>query len=149
MAFDRLPARRAGIDTYQQPVVYLRSDCPVCRAEGFEAQTQVEVIAGHRHVLAILNHVTSDWLRSDEIALSEAAWSLLGVAEGEAVGGAPSAAAGFAGAPAHQGARRQAGVRGLARTDGRREPRPRVGHPPCFLRDVCAGVASTSTRPWR
>ena len=85
MAFDRLPARRAGIDTYQQPVVYLRSDCPVCRAEGFEAQAQVEVVAGHRHVLAILNHVTSDWLRSDEIALSEAAWSLLGVAEGEAV----------------------------------------------------------------
>ncbi|MDM0065059.1 thymidine phosphorylase family protein [Variovorax sp. J31P207] len=85
MAFDRLPARRAGIDTYQQPVVYLRSDCPVCRAEGFEAQTQVEVIAGHRHVLAILNHVTSDWLRSDEIALSEAAWSLLGVVDGEAV----------------------------------------------------------------
>jgi thymidine phosphorylase len=85
MAFDRLPARRAGIDTYQQPVVYMRRDCPVCRAEGFEAQAQVEVIAGHRHVLAILNHVTSDWLRSDEIALSEAAWSLLGMVEGEAV----------------------------------------------------------------
>jgi hypothetical protein len=85
MSFDRLPSRRAGIDTYQQPVVYMRSDCPVCRAKCFEAQTQVEVIAGHRHVLAILNHVASDWLRSDEIALSEAAWTMLGMAEGEEV----------------------------------------------------------------
>jgi thymidine phosphorylase len=85
MAFDRLPARRAGIDTCQQPVVYMRSDCPVCRAEGFEAQTQVELIAGGRHVLAILNHVSSDWLRSDEIALSEAAWTMLGAADAQEV----------------------------------------------------------------
>lgn len=85
MTFDRLPARRAGIDTYQQPVAYLRSDCPVCLAEGFEAQTQVEVIANGRHVLAILNHVSSDWLRRDEIALSEAAWTMLGAAAGEEV----------------------------------------------------------------
>jgi thymidine phosphorylase len=85
MAFDHLPARRAGIDTYQQPVVYMRSDCPVCRAEGFEAQAQVELIAHGRHVLAILNHVTSGWLGRDEIALSEAAWALLGASEGEAV----------------------------------------------------------------
>jgi len=85
MAFERLPVRRAGIDTYQQPVVYMRSDCPVCRAEGFEAQAQVELIGRGRHVLAILNHVTSDWLRRDEIALSEAAWAMLGADEGEEV----------------------------------------------------------------
>lgn len=85
MAFDTLPARRAGIDTYQQPVVYMRGDCHVCRAEGFEAQAQVEVIANGRHLLAILNHVSSDWLRRDEIALSDIAWSMLGAAEGDAV----------------------------------------------------------------
>lgn len=85
MAPDRLPARRAGIDTYQQPVVYLRSDCPVCRAEGFEAQAQVEVISGGRHLLAILHHVNHDWLRRDEIAFSDAAWALLGAAEGDEV----------------------------------------------------------------
>ncbi len=43
-----LPVRRALIDTYQQPVVYLRTDCEVCRAEGFEAQAQVEIAAGGR-----------------------------------------------------------------------------------------------------
>ena len=47
-----LYARRAGIDTYQQPVVYMRADCHVCRAEGFEAQAQVELVARGRHVLA-------------------------------------------------------------------------------------------------
>ncbi len=85
MPIDRLLARRAGIDTYQQPVVYMRSDCHVCRAEGFQAQAQVEVIAGGRHVLAILNHVTRDWLRHDQIALSEVAWTLLAAEEGEPV----------------------------------------------------------------
>ncbi|MBB3181968.1 thymidine phosphorylase family protein [Variovorax sp. Sphag1AA] len=85
MAFDRLPVRRAGIDTYQQPVVYMRSDCHVCRAEGFEAQTQVEVIDKGRHLLAILNHVSSDWLSRDEIALSDAAWTMLDATEGDLV----------------------------------------------------------------
>lgn len=85
MSFEHLRARRAGIDTYQQPVVYMRGDCPVCRAEGFEAQAQVEVIANGRHLLAILNHVSSDWLGSDEIALSEVAWTLLGAAAGDEV----------------------------------------------------------------
>ena len=85
MATNRLLARRAGIDTYQQPVVYLRSDCHVCRAEGFQSQAQVEVIAGGRHLLAILHHVGSDWLRHNEIALSEAAWTMLGAANGDEV----------------------------------------------------------------
>ena len=58
----RLLARRARIDTYQQPVVYMRSDCAVCRAEGFEAQAQVEVAANGREVLAILHRVEADWL---------------------------------------------------------------------------------------
>ncbi len=85
MSNDRLMARRARIDTYQQPVVYLRSDCPVCRAEGFEAQAQVELICGARHLLAILNHVSGEWLHTHEVALSDVAWSLLGAQEGDLV----------------------------------------------------------------
>lgn len=79
---DFLRARRAHIDTYQQAVVYMRSDCDVCRAEGFEAQAQVEVINGQHRVLAILHRVDSDWLHHDEIALSDAAWKVLKVHEG-------------------------------------------------------------------
>jgi len=82
---DRLPARRARIDTYQQPVIYMRADCPVCRAEGFEAQAQVEVTAHGRTVLAILHRVDAEWLRPDEAALSEAAWNLLDLRDGDDV----------------------------------------------------------------
>jgi len=35
-----LRLRRVGIDTYQEPVIYMRADCAVCRAEGFEAQSR-------------------------------------------------------------------------------------------------------------
>lgn len=79
----RLRARRAYIDTYQQAVVYMRSDCSVCRAEGFEAQTQVEIVVNGRQLLAILNHVTADWLAHDEAALSDVAWELLALKDGE------------------------------------------------------------------
>jgi thymidine phosphorylase len=33
----RLRLKRLGIDTYQEPVIYMRQDCDVCRSEGFEA----------------------------------------------------------------------------------------------------------------
>lgn len=81
----RLRARPACIDTYQQHVVYMRTDCDVCRAEGFEAQAQVELVARGRHLLAILHRVADGWLRPGEIALSDAAWSALQVGEQEEV----------------------------------------------------------------
>jgi len=81
----RLRARRALIDTYQQPVVYMRGDCAVCRAEGFEAQAQVDILGNGREVSAILHRVEADWLGRDEVALSDAAWELLGLRGGEEV----------------------------------------------------------------
>ena len=38
-----LNLRPLGIDTLQEHVVYMRRDCHVCRAEGFEAKARVEV----------------------------------------------------------------------------------------------------------
>lgn len=79
-----IPLIRAGIDTYRQPVVYMRDDCHLCRAEGFSALTQVEIALGKRSIVAALNVVTeADWLPSDTAALSEAAWSALGAKAGE------------------------------------------------------------------
>lgn len=80
-----LRLRRVGIDTYQEPVIYMREDCEVCLAEGFEAQSRVLVRHGGRHIVATLNVVTSNWLALDEAGLSEAAWRLLDAHEGEAV----------------------------------------------------------------
>lgn len=79
----RLPVRRAGIDTYRQPVLFLRQGCLVCRAEGFAALARVKVKCGAREIVATLNVVTGDWLGEDEAALSDAAWQALAAEPGE------------------------------------------------------------------
>lgn len=79
----QLRLRRPGIDTYQEPVLYLRRDSPVCRSEGFEAQARVRIEIDHRSIIATLNIVNGDLLAPDEAALSEVAWRLLGAADGD------------------------------------------------------------------
>ncbi len=80
-----LRARRLGIDTYQQPVAYMRRDCKVCRAEGFEAQSRIELHCGGQAVTVTLNVVDGDLLDEHDIGLSEAAWEALGASPGMAV----------------------------------------------------------------
>ncbi len=80
-----LIARRLGIDTLQEPVVYMHRDCGVCRSEGFNAQSRVAVSNGRGHVLATLNVVHGEWLKPGEIGFSEAAWRLVDVEEGHRV----------------------------------------------------------------
>jgi thymidine phosphorylase len=77
-----LRARRLGIDTYQQPVAYMRRDCKVCRAEGFEAQSRIELQCGGQTVAATLNVVDGELLDEQDIGLSEAAWEALGATPG-------------------------------------------------------------------
>ncbi|MDZ4142707.1 MAG: thymidine phosphorylase family protein [Methylotenera sp.] len=80
-----LRLRRLGIDTYQEAVIYMRRDCHVCRAEGFEAQTRVEVHLNGRMLVATLNVVDSELLAPDEAGLSEAAWRRLNARPGDVV----------------------------------------------------------------
>ena len=65
---------RAGIDTYQESVVYMHEECPVCRSEGFEAQARIKVTVENRWIIATLNVVSGQWLRPHQAALSESAW---------------------------------------------------------------------------
>jgi thymidine phosphorylase len=80
-----LCARRLGIDTLRESIVYMRADCHVCRAEGFRSQARIEVRGDGKRIIATLNVVTSDLLHRNEIGLSDAAWRLLGVPEGTEV----------------------------------------------------------------
>lgn len=80
-----LRARRLGFHTQHQAVVLMRTDCHVCRSEGLSARSLVLIRSGSREVQALLYQVESDVIALDEVALSEAAWSLLGVTEGQAV----------------------------------------------------------------
>ena len=61
-AGNRLRAWHTGIDTYQEPVVYMRSDCAVCRSEGFTTQARVQLSAGLRSIVATLSVVDGPWL---------------------------------------------------------------------------------------
>jgi thymidine phosphorylase len=78
-----LRVRRMGIDTYQEPVVYMRSDCAVCRSEGFASQSRVRVATSSAAIVATLNVVAGDIVDDGEIGLSEIAWRRLEAQEGE------------------------------------------------------------------
>lgn len=80
-----LRVRKMGICTYQEPVIYMREDCHVCRSEGFEAQSRLLVRHAAGSIIATLNVVKNDLLSHGEAGLSEAAWALLGAAEGDIV----------------------------------------------------------------
>jgi thymidine phosphorylase len=80
-----LLARRAGIDTQHEPVVFMRKDCPICRSEGFTAHARVRLARGSRSVIATLYQVTDGLLGRDEAGLSDSAWRHLGLRDGERI----------------------------------------------------------------
>ena len=84
-AINVLQVRRLGIDTYYEPVVFMRSDCAICRSEGFESHSRVLVSLHGRSVLTTLNIVTGELLGTHEIGLSEIAWKLLDAKEDDVV----------------------------------------------------------------
>lgn len=77
-----LRLKRLGIDTHQEAVIYMRSDCHVCRAEGLATHARVRVTAGGASIIATLNRITGDLLTPGEAGLSEIAWARLDAAEG-------------------------------------------------------------------
>jgi thymidine phosphorylase len=81
-----LLARQVAIDTYRENVVYLRRDCPVYRAEGFQALSKVEVKANGSTILAVLNVVDDERIVGElELGLSEEAFAQLRVQAGTPV----------------------------------------------------------------
>src|SRR3546814_7998130 len=69
----RLRARRLGIDSQYEAVVYMRRDCHVCRAEGFAADNRVRLTNGEHSIIATLHQVTGDVLQDDEAVMTESA----------------------------------------------------------------------------
>ena len=80
-----LNACRLGLDTHQEPTIYLRQDSPVCRSEGFSALSRVLVRTEQRHLIATLHMVTGELLMPGEIGFSESAWKRLELREGKSV----------------------------------------------------------------
>ncbi|HXH03562.1 MAG TPA: thymidine phosphorylase family protein [Candidatus Competibacteraceae bacterium] len=81
-----LTLRRVGIDTYHENVAYMHRDCPVYRAEGFQALAKIEVRCNGQQVVAVLNVVDDECVISpSELGLSESAFAQFGVAAGAEV----------------------------------------------------------------
>lgn len=80
-----LVARRLGVDTQFEAVVFMHKDCPVCRSEGFAAHNRVLLRNAGQQVIATLYHTTGDLVGPHEAALSERAWSNLGVKDGDRI----------------------------------------------------------------
>lgn len=75
---DTLALIPAGIDTYRQPIVYMREDCHLCRSEGFATHTRIEVEHAGKRIIATLNVVSGGgWLPPETAALSDTAWQAL------------------------------------------------------------------------
>ncbi|WP_116474902.1 thymidine phosphorylase family protein [Zobellella maritima] len=80
-----LTAIAMGIDTHQEPVVFMRADCEVCRAEGFNANTRIQVGLGDCTIIATLNVVTESVLPPEHIGFSHIAWQRMALKGGERV----------------------------------------------------------------
>ncbi len=74
-----------GIDTHQEPVVYMRRDCHICRAEGFSASTRVRLQHGDQQLLATLNVVDEQVLPEGSAGLSDIAMERLKVQQDDLV----------------------------------------------------------------
>ncbi len=78
-------ARRLGLDTQYEAVVFMHKDCPVCRSEGFSAQARVLLCHDGQRVIATLYQVTGNLIAHNEAALSESAWKRLGLKDGDRI----------------------------------------------------------------
>ena len=82
---DVLRLKRLGIDTYQELVVFMARSAPICRSEGWAAQSRLQLTCHGRSIVATLNVVTDGLLAADEVSVSEAAWQLLAARDGDLV----------------------------------------------------------------
>lgn len=83
---DLLRLRRVAIDTYRENVAYMHRQCPVYRAEGFQALAKVEIEGDGTRIMAVLNVVDDEALVAPgELGLSEEAFAGLGYADGTSV----------------------------------------------------------------
>src|ERR1051326_415333 len=63
----------------------MHKDCPVCRAEGFEAHNRVLLKAHGKHIIATLYQVTGNLVDLYVAALSDEAWLRLALKDGDEI----------------------------------------------------------------
>ena len=81
----KLIIKDLGIDTYNENILFLRADCPICKSEGFTALTRLEVYRNGNHIVATLNIIHSDLLKDCEASLSSKAMNRLDLKNGDTI----------------------------------------------------------------
>jgi len=76
---------KMGINTHQEPVVYMRDDCDVCLSEGFAASSRVGISSQGRSIIATLNISSDETVPRGYAGLSDIAIERLGVAQSDLV----------------------------------------------------------------
>lgn len=74
---NQLTLKYIGIDTYKEAVIYIHKDSPICKSEGFEVPSRIQVSLGNNSILATLNTVSGELLGKCEASLSQHAWNTL------------------------------------------------------------------------
>ncbi|MBS3798206.1 thymidine phosphorylase family protein [Pseudoalteromonas sp. BDTF-M6] len=78
-----LKAYAMGIDTHQEPIVYMRQDCLICHSEGFSSNARVLLETNNKELIATLNVVRNEKLAPDQIGLSDIAMAQLDTFAGQ------------------------------------------------------------------
>lgn len=81
----RLQVIEIGINTHQEPVVYMHKDCHICRSEGYSASTRLAIQSGSDVLIATLNIIDHEIVRPGQIGLSDIALERLAVRAGDRV----------------------------------------------------------------
>lgn len=83
--YAKLRLKNLGINTYNEPIVYMREDCHICQAEGFQAPARVKISLNNKSLIATLNTVETDLLHHSEASLSTYAWNFLDAKAGDEI----------------------------------------------------------------
>jgi len=77
--------RPIKIDTYREPIIFLRKDSELCRAQGFQAMSKVEIHADGQLLVGVLNVTDEGLLKKGEVGVCEYAFEKLGLPAGQDV----------------------------------------------------------------
>jgi len=82
MVSNILKLKKIGIDSRNEHLVFMRSDCYVCRSEGFEAINRIRVAFEEKSLMAsLINMDEPGQLNGHDIGLSNNAIDFLGANE--------------------------------------------------------------------
>lgn len=82
---NKLKLVRLGVDTRQEFILFIHSNCFICASEGFETQARVIVKLNKKTIIASLNTIHSNILQECDASLSESAWEAISAKEGDEI----------------------------------------------------------------